>query len=97
MNLRSYRKSPLTHQVKNHPVQEVSSRVFRKGVKAKDINGHPPNPTDNHINEVQTYKTVWNGPKSTPLLNWPINKNFIQELVYYILLGTLRGSQKYLF
>ena len=23
----------------------VQSRVFRKGVKAKDFNGHPPNPS----------------------------------------------------
>ena len=37
---------------------DLDTRVFRKRVKAKDFNGHPPNPPDNHIIDVQTHKTV---------------------------------------
>ena len=39
-------------------LHSILIRVFRKRVKAKDINGHPPNPPDNHIIEVQNHKTV---------------------------------------
>ena len=38
-----------------------------KGYRQKILTATPPSPPDNHIIEVQTHKTVWNGPKSLRL------------------------------